>query len=80
MTIRWEYCVVQTHVADWTGRDGPRDIRLRGPGARDFDTIDDALKQMGALGWECFYIEKSPPPHISFQTTLLRFKRPIGEQ
>lgn len=74
--ITWEYCVVRTHVTDWSGRDGPRGIVLRGPNSMDFQSIDDALAGMGELGWECFSVEQSPPPIISFQTITLRFKRP----
>lgn len=73
---RWEYCMVQTYVTDWSGANGPRGIVLRGPGERDFKDTGDALRQMGLDGWECFHIDTAPPG-ISFSVTTLRFKRPM---
>lgn len=79
--VRWEYCTVTTVVTDWSGRNGPCGITLRycGSPSQDFDSIDQALREMGQQGWECFHIEKSPPPIITFQSVTLRFKRPIAE-
>lgn len=81
MLVRWEYCKVETFVTDWSGMNGPRGITLRSTTkpSRDFDSIDQALDQMGLDGWECFHIETSPPPIVTFATVTLRFKRVIVE-